>query len=238
MDIGFFGGRFDPIHNGHLALARAAMDHCGLNRIYFVPAGSPPHKPGQPLTSFPHRYAMVALATASEKSFVPSLLEAPREYGPDQIATKPPLKSEKKEPDYTIHTVRRLKATLKKNDRLFLLIGIDAFADISKWHQPEALLEECEFIVSSRPGYSLADVAKALPPSLRPKAEITELFKKHGATGELRLRGVTIHLLTNVQQTVSATAIREAARAQKPLGRLVPSEVSDYIRKTGLYRAL
>ena len=77
MKIGLFGGTFDPIHRGHIALAQAARDQFGLARILFVPANVPPHKQKQPLSSFAQRYAMVALATAAEKSFVPSLLEAP-----------------------------------------------------------------------------------------------------------------------------------------------------------------
>ena len=77
MNIGFFGGTFDPIHHGHLALARAAKERYQLGRIYFVPANIPPHKQKQPLAPFLHRYAMVVLATMGEKAFVPSLLEAP-----------------------------------------------------------------------------------------------------------------------------------------------------------------
>ncbi len=77
MNIGFFGGTFDPIHNGHLAVARAARDRFQLGRIDFVPSHVPPHKSQQPVTSYFHRYAMVVLATMQEKTFLPSLLEAP-----------------------------------------------------------------------------------------------------------------------------------------------------------------
>ena len=73
MNIGLLGGTFDPIHRGHIALARAAMEKCKLSRIYFVTAHVPPHKQRQPLSPFLHRYAMVALATAQEKAFIPSL---------------------------------------------------------------------------------------------------------------------------------------------------------------------
>src|SRR6476469_9983965 len=77
MNIGLFGGTFDPIHHGHLALARAAKERFDLGRIYFVPANVPPHKQKRPISPFAHRYAMVVLATVGEKAFVPSLLEAP-----------------------------------------------------------------------------------------------------------------------------------------------------------------
>ena len=140
-------------------------------------------------------------------------------------------------PNYTIETVKRLKQSFKKADRLFLLIGIDAFADIAKWHQPEALFRECEFVVASRPGYSLADVANALPESLRPRAEATRPFQKQAATGDLVLTGVTIHLLDEVYQPVSSTAIRQAATAGKSLARFVDPTVADYIKKTELYKS-
>jgi len=224
MNIGLFGGTFDPIHRGHLALARAAREQRNLHRVYFVPASAPPHRSGQPLASYFERYAMVALATAGEKDFVPSLLEAP--------GTSP-----RQTPSYSIDTIRRLKSTLKKSDRLFFLIGIDAFGDIAKWHEAEALFRECAFLVASRPGYSLADVANALPKSLRPAAAATRPFLKQPAKGDLMLAGASLHLLDNVHLPISATAIRQAAAAGKPLGRFVDEKVADYIRKMGLYKS-
>jgi nicotinate-nucleotide adenylyltransferase len=235
MNIGLFGGTFDPIHRGHLALARAASERCKFSRILFVPANVPPHKQRQPLSAFSHRYAMIALATAQEKDFSPSLLEAP-----DHIDSGSPGRDKDKvraaKPNYTIDTVRRLKQSFKKADRLFLLIGIDAFEDIANWHQAEALFRECEFVVASRPGYSLADVANALPESLRPRVEVTRPFQKQAATGDLVLKGVAIHLLDEVYQPISSTAIRQAAAAGKPLGRFVDPAVGDYIKKMGLYK--
>ena len=226
MNIGLFGGTFDPVHRGHVALARAAMERCKLHRVYFVPANIPPHKQEQPLAPFVHRFAMLALATANEKAFVSSLLEAPDEG-----------ESRKKDkPNYTIDTVRRLKQSFKNSDRLFLLIGMDAFADIARWHQAEALFRECAFIVAGRPGYSLADVANALPESLRPRPEVTKPFHKQVATGDLVLPGVNIHLLEDLHQPASATAIRQAAGAGKPLGRFVEPAVAEYIKKMGLYK--
>jgi len=228
MNLALFGGTFDPVHRGHIALARAALTQYKLHRIYFVPANIPPHKQRQPLTPFVHRFAMLALATAEEKSFVPSLLEAPEE-------NVVPIKKQAR-PNYTIDTVRRLKQSLKKSDRLFLLIGMDAFADIAKWHESEALFRECEFVVAGRPGYSLADVANALPESLRPRPEVTRPFAKQPATGDLVLPGATIHLLGDLHQPAAATAIRQAAAAGKPLGRWLDPLVAEYIRKMGLYR--
>jgi nicotinate-nucleotide adenylyltransferase len=233
MNIGLFGGTFDPIHRGHLALARAARERCKLSRVLFVPAHIPPHKQSQPLSPFAHRYAMIALATAPEKDFTPSLLEAP-----DQSDTAPhQTKKTAEKPNYTIDTIQRLKQSFKKADRLFLLIGIDAFDDIAKWHRAEEIFRQCEFIVASRPGFSLADVANALPASLRPRQEVTRPFHKQAASGDLVLNGVTVHLLDDIYQPISSTAIRDAAAAGKPLTRFVDPAVADYIKKIGLYKS-
>jgi nicotinate-nucleotide adenylyltransferase len=177
---------------------------------------------------------MIVLATAAEKAFLPSLLEAPADFpaapatGKKTLPAIPP-------PNYTIETVLRLKQTLKKSDQIFFLIGIDAFRDIAKWHESEALFRECEFIVASRPGHSLADVANSLPEKLRPAAHVTKPFEKQPAKGDLVLNGATVHLLDGVNQAISATAIREAVAAGKSLGKFVDPAVADYIKKMDLY---
>jgi nicotinate-nucleotide adenylyltransferase len=236
MNIGLFGGTFDPIHRGHTALARAAQERFQLGRIYFVPANIPPHKQRQPVTSYFHRYAMVVLATMDDKTFMPSLLEAPNVAPAEAVRGKGKAEPIVATPNYSIDTVRRAKSTLKKSDNLFFLIGVDAFDEIAKWHEAEALFRECEFIVASRPGYSLADVANALPPRLRPAAAVTKPFAKQPAKGDLVLSGVTVHLLENVHQPISATSIREAITAKWSLKKFVEPQVEEYIRKIDLYR--
>src|SRR4029077_6349497 len=128
-------------------------------------------------------------------------------------------------------------------------IGIDAFRDIAQWREAEQLFSEVEFIVASHPGYSLADVAnslpKKLPPAagvpnslpenLRPAAHVTKPFEKQPARGDLVLKGPTVHVLDGVHHAISATAIREAASAGKPLGKFVDPQVADYIKKCDLY---
>src|SRR5689334_17132588 len=103
MNIGLLGGTFDPIHHGHIALARAASDKFSLHRVLFVPANIPPHKQKQPVSEYCHRYAMVSLGTAEEKTFVPSLLEAPADAETD--VKKRNKVSEPPRPNYTIDTV-------------------------------------------------------------------------------------------------------------------------------------
>src|SRR5580765_1011602 len=219
MKIALFGGTFDPVHLGHLAVAHAAAEKFGLGRVYFVPADLPPHKQKRKLTDFQHRFAMLALATADDPRFVPSLLDA-----------------HTGQPNYSILTVRRLKSTLKKTDKLYFLIGIDAFKDIGTWRQPEELLAEVEFIVVSRPGYSLAEVGRSLPQSLRPTDLMLRAMRRQQAEGTIALMGATIHLLGQVRERVSSTQIRAAAgKSVKQLSRYVPALVAEYIRKENLY---
>jgi nicotinate-nucleotide adenylyltransferase len=219
MRVALFGGTFDPVHLGHLAVARAAAEKFELNTVYFAAADIPPHKQKRQLTDFQHRFAMLALATADDKRFVPSLLDAP-----------------KGEPNYSIDSVRRLKATVKKSDKVYFLIGMDAFKDISTWYQPEALLAECEFIVASRPGFSLAEVGSALPESLRPSEAVLRAMRHQQSNGTIALPRATIHLLEEVHEHVSSTQIRTAAsRSVHQLSRYVPRLVAEYIKKERLY---
>jgi nicotinate-nucleotide adenylyltransferase len=222
MNIGLFGGTFDPVHKGHLAVARAAAERFHLGKIYFIPASMPPHRQNERIAPFHDRYAMLALAIAGEKNFLPSLAEAPAEQ--DHLS-------------FTIDTVRRFKGAAGKSDHFFFIIGIDAFLQVASWHRAEDLLREIDFIVVSRPGFSMADVADALPRSLRPPAAVVKAFRKSPAKGTLALRGTMIHVLDGVKSPVSATAARSAAAAGKSLARFVEPLVAEYIKKMGLYKA-
>jgi nicotinate-nucleotide adenylyltransferase len=223
MNIALFGGTFDPIHRGHLNVARAAVRRFRLREVWFIPADIPPHKQKAPITSYFHRYAMVMLAVADEPDFLPSLLEAP-----DAEAHM------ERRPSYTIDTVRRVKAGLRRGDRLYFLIGIDAFRDIAKWHKVEELLQECEFIVAARPGYSLEKIASSLPNALRPT---WKELRAVGLEEALRRRGVKLHLLPETHEDISATQIRAAMKKRGgQLEKLVPDSVAEYIREEGLYK--
>jgi nicotinate-nucleotide adenylyltransferase len=225
MNIALFGGTFDPIHRGHVNVARAAANAFELRQVWFIPADIPPHKQKTPITSFYHRYAMVSLALAGDKDMIASLVEAP----------DPDAKAERK-PSYSLETVRRVKKSLGKSDHLYFLIGMDAFKDIAKWYKAEELLAECDFIVAARPGFSLADVASSLPQKLRPAPNVTKLFRKEKIEGPLVLRGVTLYMVPETHENVSATQIRAAAEKGGALKRLVPDAVADYIQKERLYR--
>jgi len=219
MKLAFFGGTFDPVHLGHLAIARAAAEKFDLDVVYFVPADVPPHKRSRSLTEFQHRFAMLALATADDQRFVPSLLEADSE-----------------QPNYSIQTIRRLKSALKQSDKLYFLIGVDAFMEIGIWKQPVELLSECDFVVASRPGHSLGELAKALPEPLRPSQAALQALEQPQSGSTIKLPTSTIHLLDNVHEHVSSTQIRAAAhKSVEDLSTYVPRLVAEYIRKEHLY---
>lgn len=215
MRIAIFGGTFDPIHGGHLRAARAAARKLKLDRILFVPSGNPPHKVEDGLTPFAHRYAMVALATGGDERFVPSLLEAPAPGGG---------------PNYSIDTVLAAKRTLKKIDRIFFLLGADAFLDLPHWKDFRRLLNSTDFVVVSRPGFSIAQIAESFPSDLRVKPG------SKARPDSLSLRRTKIHLLTGLDVAIASSEIRTAIRGGRSVAGLVPPLVEQYIMKEGLYR--
>lgn len=133
--IGIMGGTFDPIHIGHLITAESIRIACNLDKILFIPAGSPPHKQGRPVTEARHRYQMTVLATASNPSFSVS-----------------PMELERVGPSYTIDTVRMLAAKYGIGTDLYCITGADAVKDLLTWKEVEHLLDLCYFIAASRPG--------------------------------------------------------------------------------------
>ncbi len=127
-----FGGTFDPIHNAHLQIARAAADRFGLSKILFVPAANPPHKPAGAAAPYEDRVRMAELACAVDTRFEVSRIEAgsPRSY--------------------SILTIQKL--TESGTGPLGFLIGADAFADIRSWYRWRDVVASVEFIVVTRPG--------------------------------------------------------------------------------------
>ena len=145
MSTAIFGGTFDPIHNGHLAAARAAADGFGIAKVLFIPAGHPPHKHRRPEADYSDRLRMVELACATDSRFVASRLEEPREAA---------------EPHYSVNTIHRLRQDLGPDEILFFILGADAFTEFPLWYRREEVAREVEFLVVSRPG---SDASKPQP---------------------------------------------------------------------------
>ena len=222
--IALFGGSFDPVHNGHLAVARAADRRFNFDEIHFIPASRPPHKLKQHLAPFPHRFAMVSLACADHPHFVPSLSETGQDFSGTQL-------------HYSVDTVRYFRHAYRgPGDRIYFIVGADAFLDIPMWKEYETLLGLCDFIVANRPGIRVEALRLVIPPDLiaRPDPEREPETPASQVVAHL-LRG-TVHLLETVSSEVSATDIRRRASHGQSIHGLVSARVEEYILKQGLYR--
>jgi nicotinate-nucleotide adenylyltransferase len=218
--LALFGGTFDPVHRGHLAAARAARDRFGIDAVHFVVAGRPPHKSRAPLSPYPHRCAMVALACAGRAHLSLSLAEAGADFSGSSIC-------------YSVDLVRAYRKRLPRAAHLYFLVGADAFLDIGKWRESKALLDSCDFIVVSRPGFRMETLRAALPPGMLASGRAARHPRERGT---LRLRRSTVHLIPSVQVDVSSTGIRSRVARGASIRSLVPAAVEEYICKQALYR--
>lgn len=144
MRVGIFGGSFNPPHIAHLAVAEAARDQLGLDRIVWVPAATPPHKQGRPMTATAHRLAMTRLAVAGNPAFDVSAWEI-----------------EQGGVSYTVDTIRALQDLQPEAD-FHLVLGGDSLAQFGSWREPEEILRRAALVVYPRPGADLADVDPAV----------------------------------------------------------------------------
>jgi len=223
VNIALFGGTFDPIHTGHVQAARAAARRFKLDQVLFIPTGRPPHKQGDHLTPFPHRYGMTVLACAGDRRLIPSLLEAP---------------TAEDKPFYSIDTVRKVRRSLGENDRLFFLIGVDAFLELPHWKEYRRLLDLVDFIVVSRPGFDVDEIRKVVPEEMtRPGGALHNPRATSPARrlDTIRLRRSTLYVLKGVHMHVASHAIRQAVGSGRSVTGLVPRLVEEYILKEGLY---
>jgi nicotinate-nucleotide adenylyltransferase len=138
MRAGLFGGTFDPIHLGHLSVARSIQTTLKLDKVIFVPAGHPWMKAGTPVLPVKDRVAMVRLAVARRKAFELSTIEADRPG-----------------PSYAVDTMDTLRRQLGTGSGLFFLLGSDALMDIAKWKEPQRLIQLCQLVAFGRPGCQL-----------------------------------------------------------------------------------
>lgn len=208
--VGVFGGTFDPLHKGHLAVAQAARKRFQLDRIYFVPSGLPPHKPHRNLTPYLHRYAMVALACAAEPRFIPSRVEGGRHLTGRSRS-------------YSVDTVRRLRRRFPRA-RLYFILGADQFLTLRTWKNYRALIRLCDFIVATRPGVRLSASRAA---RVVAGARTHLLATVHADISSSRIR----------QLIRSGLALkgRPEGRKRPDWRKQVPPAVAGYIRAVGLY---
>ena len=212
--IAFYGGTFDPVHCGHITVARRLIEIFSLDEFVFLPAYHAPHKSERKPTSAYHRFAMLALATLGQLRITVSTLEL--EHGDKR---------------YTVDTLPEILAKFP-DDEIYFVMGADSWADIRTWRDWERVLLMTNHIVVTRPGYTISvdhvtDAVRERIVDLRDGAEV-----KHSR------RDATIYITDAVKMDVSATGIRDDIREDDRLDREddVPEEVAKYIEKYELYK--
>ncbi|MGE5236843.1 MAG: nicotinate-nucleotide adenylyltransferase [Acidobacteriota bacterium] len=212
--VGIYGGTFDPVHLGHLVPAVRAQETLRFDALVFVPAARPPHKQGEPLTGFSHRFAMLALATHPYDRFFVSDIELEGEG-----------------PTYTEETVRRFAERFPA-EHLYFLMGSDSFSQIGTWHHWEELVELTHLVVLHRATVWNDELLARVPARLHARMRRVEPFAEvpDPAAGE-RL----IYLLDHEPFPVSASHLRDRLRRGHTIRELVPPEVHRYIVKYRLY---
>lgn len=213
--IGIYGGTFDPIHNGHVEIARAIVRNFGLDRLLVIPAYCPPHKNRSAVSDAYHRYAMAVMATEDDSCIIVSTVEL-----------------EAPERPYTFETLERLRGIYGMDARLFFIMGADSFVEFATWREPDRILASADVVVAARTGSEI-DVSR-LPD--RFKARLIELGERHYNSNEENERNGHIYLTSYVREDVSSTDIRKRVREGEDIGSMVPSRVADYIEKYELYR--
>ena len=214
--IAFYGGSFDPFHDGHLAIAKKLTEIFELDEFVFVPAFHAPHKKDKKPTSAFHRFAMLCLATNDEPKIRVSRMEL-----------------EAPEKPYTFETLTKLKNKLTDAE-IFFVMGADSWEEITTWREWETVLTLTNVIVVTRPDYEIgfSHVTEDI------RARIVDLRRSNqqSAISNQRSSDLQIYLTDAVQIDVSSTDIRKKIRENDDNWReLVPQEVAKYVEKYELY---
>ncbi|MCR6544988.1 nicotinate-nucleotide adenylyltransferase [Dehalobacterium formicoaceticum] len=194
--IGIMGGTFDPIHYGHLVTAEAARYGYKLDKVIFVPSGRPPHKKERQITAAEHRYNMTELAVKSNPYFQISRVELDR-----------PGYS------YAIDTMSQFVEQYGSDAELYFITGADAILEIITWKNVDKLMEYCQFIAATRPGFHLDDLHQ-LPDKFIRKIIFMEV----------------------PALAISSSDIRRRVAEHRPIKYLLPEPVENYIYQHDLYR--
>ncbi len=210
--IAIYGGSFDPFHLGHLVPVVRAQETFHFEAVYFVPAGSPPHKNAAPLTPVTHRLAMVAMATLPYENFFTS----------DDEVFAP-------QPTYSVETVRRFRERFADSTFYFIL-GSDSFSQISSWEMWEELVDSVHLVVLHRAHMWGSELEGRVPKRLISRMQLVEPFEDVPDPVDL-----TVYLLNHEPFPISGTSIRARQSRGLPIRELVPHEVHSYIEKYGLY---
>lgn len=203
--IGLIGGTFDPIHNGHLIIAEEVRAVLDLEMMIFIPAGQPPHKPGDNTTAAYHRMAMVQLAIASNDFFIASRVEIDRPG-----------------PSYLIDTLRILHEQLPPEAQLTFVLGWDSLQELPHWYHSADILEQLTHLAAvGRPGYG-DKMAYNSGDNQELETRLPGLAQK-------------LCVVPAPQIGISSTDLRRRVAEDRPIKYQVPEAVEQYINTHGLY---
>lgn len=213
--VGVLGGTFDPVHLGHLSVARFVLEHLQLDEFLFIPAARPPHKLHSALSPFPVRLAMLRLALRESPEFQVSDLEGARQG-----------------PSYSVETLEELRGRYGAGVRLLFVIGLDAFLEVDTWKDFRRLPHLADLVVITRAAYPVEPVG----------AVVAKLGDYRFATAAACWNGPgvsgKIYLLSMPPVEISSTMVRRAAAAgDDDWTELVPPPVAAYIAEHRLYRS-
>ncbi len=209
-NIALFGGTFDPIHCGHLIVARCVLERLSLDGVTFIPSANPPHKGLADLSDVAHRLAMVERAIDAEPGFACDDCEA-RRTGPS----------------YTLDTVMHFRARLGPQATIHWIIGADSLAELESWHRVGELVDACNIVTVNRPGTSVGTSAGDQRPDLSTFGRVL---------GEHHVAKLEHGILQAPHIDISATDIRRRVAAAQSIRYLVPEPVRQYIEDHQLYR--
>jgi len=213
LRLGLFGGTFNPMHYGHLRSAEEVCQALGLTRLWFIPAGQPPHKTAQGITPFEVRLEMSRLAVGDHPVMSVSDLEGQR-----------PGRS------YSIETLRQISQEVGPAWELYFILGLDAILEIATWKDYRDLFTLSHFVVLDRPGYNRQRLGEVL------LGEVHPLFQPlKGEMGFQHPSGHKVFLQATTLMDISGTGIREMVRHGHSIRYLLPEAVREYIITQKLY---
>ncbi len=208
--LGLFGGTFDPMHNGHLAVVTGLLELLPFKAIHLMPCGIPPHK-NMPIANAKQRYEMIKIAIEAYPKLVANDIEV-----------------RKQQPSYTLETLKELKKQYP-NKALCLILATDAFASLNQWHQWHQLLDYCHLIIVERPQFSLPDTKWA--------HEFLEKTQTRDPQDLNRFQTGKVLFQRPTPSKMTATDIRhQLSLGQfKNISGLLNPKVISYIKKFNLY---
>ncbi|MDO3378591.1 nicotinate-nucleotide adenylyltransferase [Geoalkalibacter halelectricus] len=212
MKTGILGGTFNPIHLAHLRIAEEVREACALDRVLFIPAATPPHKPLEGEVAFDHRLAMVRAAIADNPAFAASDVENRRSGK-----------------SFSVDTLEILHREYP-GDEFFFIMGMDSFVEIASWYEYPRLFGLCHIVVTARPGSRGGSPGELLP------VAVADEFCYDGASRRLlHHSGFSVIFLEETFLDISSTRIRQLVAAGRSVRYLIPAAVEDYLHHHALY---